>query len=316
MQVHLFGNVEGFHYQRPQINLFDLAKEQNNQPVKFKDTEAGKNLPVIKLNISEEGLRALHGSKLHGSVDLEAEQKQMEFYAEHQPIESFRNRLSREVQDEIAKLKEEDPDKNITIEDKKNIIMNSFQTMAKEVVTGHDDGTRIRYIADSDSEDGYRKLSKEDELSILQQEFDDYVESRFGLQHQKESEMVAKAVNRLQDIKLEMGRGDIRYYEPEKIPEGFAEEMQNSAKSYVASLSESGKKVSEDSKKSESTTMNTDRVDREIRELKEKKARLEQEMNMANEQKKKEIAVELRQVEMELVQKNNDTYRRQHAVIS
>ncbi|MBP3602559.1 MAG: hypothetical protein J6J79_00245, partial [Lachnospiraceae bacterium] len=73
MAVYLYGNVNGT-YQKPNIDLFEMAKKQNNQPVSFCDTEAGRNVPAIKVNISEEGLRALHGSKMNGSVDI---QKQM-----------------------------------------------------------------------------------------------------------------------------------------------------------------------------------------------------------------------------------------------
>lgn len=69
MAINLYGNVSGT-YQKPNIDLFEMARKQNNQPVKFCDTEAGKNLPAIKVNISEEGLRALHGSKMKGSVDI------------------------------------------------------------------------------------------------------------------------------------------------------------------------------------------------------------------------------------------------------
>ena len=57
MAINLYGNVSGT-YQKPNIDLFEMARKQNNQPVKFCDTEAGKNLPAIKVNISEEGLRA------------------------------------------------------------------------------------------------------------------------------------------------------------------------------------------------------------------------------------------------------------------
>ena len=70
MAVHLYGNVNGT-YQKPNIDLFEMTGKQNNQPVKFCDTEAGKNVPAIKVNISEEGLRALHGSKIKGSVDIQ-----------------------------------------------------------------------------------------------------------------------------------------------------------------------------------------------------------------------------------------------------
>ena len=73
MSINLYGNVNGT-YQSPNIDVFALAKAQNNKPVLFKDTEAGKNMPAVKVNISAEGLRALHGTKLPGSMDIKAEQ--------------------------------------------------------------------------------------------------------------------------------------------------------------------------------------------------------------------------------------------------
>lgn len=60
---------------------------------------------------------------------------------------------------------------------------------------------------------------------------------------------------------------------------------------------------------------NTDQVDREIRELKEKKQKLEQQIKEASgdEQKTKELESKLAQIERELSQKDNDTYRRSHS---
>ena len=78
MAINLYGNVSGT-YQKPNIDLFEMARKQNNQPVKFCDTEAGKNLPAIKVNISEEGLRALHGSKMKGSVDIQKQMEEMQY---------------------------------------------------------------------------------------------------------------------------------------------------------------------------------------------------------------------------------------------
>ncbi|MBR3598976.1 MAG: hypothetical protein IKL53_03770, partial [Lachnospiraceae bacterium] len=65
MAVQLFGNING-SYQPPNIDLFELAGKQNNQPLNYRDMEAVENVPAIKVNISKEGLRALHGSKLKG----------------------------------------------------------------------------------------------------------------------------------------------------------------------------------------------------------------------------------------------------------
>ena len=68
----------------------------------------------------------------------------------------------------------------------------------------------------------------------------------------------------------------------------------------------------------EKCTMNTDKVDREIKKLKEQKQQLEQQIRKASgdEEKTKELEKKLAQVESELSQKDNDTYRRQHTVIT
>ena len=67
----------------------------------------------------------------------------------------------------------------------------------------------------------------------------------------------------------------------------------------------------------EECTTNTDTVDREIEKLKEEKRQIEQQIQAeTDENKVKELEKKLAQVEAELNQKNNDTYRRQNAVVS
>ncbi len=71
-------------------------------------------------------------------------------------------------------------------------------------------------------------------------------------------------------------------------------------------------------KDAENCTANTDKVDREIEKLKEQKQQLEQQIKAAldDEEKVKELEKKLSRIEAELSQKDNDTYRRQNAVIS
>ena len=69
-------------------------------------------------------------------------------------------------------------------------------------------------------------------------------------------------------------------------------------------------------KASQTTTMDTNNVDREIEKIKNKKAQLEQQLYSVGETKKKELEQELRQVEAELAQKDNDAYRRKNAMVS
>ena len=67
--------------------------------------------------------------------------------------------------------------------------------------------------------------------------------------------------------------------------------------------------------KGETWECNSDKVDREIEKLKKQKQELEQQINGEKDETKVEnLKVKLAQVERELKQKDNDTYRRQHAV--
>lgn len=66
----------------------------------------------------------------------------------------------------------------------------------------------------------------------------------------------------------------------------------------------------------ESCTGNTDAVDREIERLKRKREELEQRIERETDSAKEALEKELAQVERELSQKDNDTYRRQHTVFS
>ena len=123
MPVYLYGNANGT-YQPPNIDVFALAKAQNNKPVLFKDTEAGKNMPAVKVNISAEGLRALHGTKLPGSMDVNAMNEQRKYESDHIPIESFYSRLSREYSNGVESVRAVETDHKVTWADKENALLN------------------------------------------------------------------------------------------------------------------------------------------------------------------------------------------------
>ena len=68
--------------------------------------------------------------------------------------------------------------------------------------------------------------------------------------------------------------------------------------------------------KSDTETCSTDRVDREIKQLKRRKKQLEQQLRSASPEQAETIQRQLDQVSRELARKDDDTYRRQHAVFS
>lgn len=67
----------------------------------------------------------------------------------------------------------------------------------------------------------------------------------------------------------------------------------------------------------ETCTTDTTKVNREIKQLKDKRTELEQQVRSApNPEKAEELSQKLAQVESQLMQKDNDTYRRQNAVVT
>lgn len=235
MPVNLFENINGT-YQPPQMNLLGSAKVQNSNPVRYNENELGKNNPVVKVNISAEGLRALHGSKLPGSVDIKAEQEQIRYISEHQPTESYYNRMSREMSNALEQKRAEN-DGSLTIEDREDALMSSFQSIADEIVKGYENGARVRFVEAPDSEDGYRKLTKEDELEILQKEFDDLSEAKFGKKHQEEAEAIAKSLDALHKIMEENGKATTaKKYDPIKMPDDFLERLLRKSRMFIANL--------------------------------------------------------------------------------
>ena len=76
-------------------------------------------------------------------------------------------------------------------------------------------------------------------------------------------------------------------------------------------------KIDRDSpERSESCTANTDKVDHEIEGLKKKAEQLQQRLRSAEGKERERLARQLENLQRELAQKDNDTYRRQHTIFS
>lgn len=230
MAVNLFGNINGMSYNPPNVDLFEMARKQNNQLVSINETSLAKDCTPVKVDISQEGLRALHGSKLKGSMNIDELTNDIKYISEHQPIESFTNRFAQAMPDDYLQLKGSGTS---IIEEKGNSLLSSFRNICDEIVSGYAEGNRVRYIADDTSEDGYAKISKEQELSILLEEFSAFVENRFGKQHQETAIKLAEAANDIQNAKHGLGVEANEYYEPIQIPAGFVEKLLQEAKQYM-----------------------------------------------------------------------------------
>ena len=104
-------------------------------------------------------------------------------------------------------------------------------------------------------------------------------------------------------------------YVPEEKPEPSGRYRLGKDEDGKPKIDFDGPEKSGSDKDGQSCTCNTDKVDREIEKLKKQKQELEQQINReTDESKMEDLKAKLAQIEKELSQKDNDTYRRHHAV--
>ena len=125
---------------------------------------------------------------------------------------------------------------DVEIQKKGQLLTDEFKKICSEITDGYNVGNRIRCIEYSTTEDGYRRLSEDDELSILLKEFRDFVENRFGEEHQDAAWKTANAMNNIQKEKQEMDHVDTVYYKPEYVPADFIDKLLNAATQYVSKI--------------------------------------------------------------------------------
>lgn len=231
MGIALYGNINGYTYRPPQLNLLDSAKSQNSNPTTV--SSAYPDMPAVEVNISEEGLKALHGSKLPGSADPFETAAQIAYMSEHQPIESYESKFSQMIP---SSYEMNDRGEAVyvhhTNEEKIAALSEGFKSLVDEINKGYDEGTRVRYVEDPTSEDGFRKLTREEELDILQQEFDDFVDSRFGKERAAEDAKIKESLDALQELKKSLGR-ETKEYKLEALSDEEAEGLKAKMKSLV-----------------------------------------------------------------------------------
>lgn len=231
MGIALYGNINGYTYRPPQLNLLDSAKSQNSNPTTV--ASAYSDMPAVEVNISEEGLKALHGSKLPGSADPFETAERIAYMSEHQPIESYESKFSQMIPSSYEMNERgEAVYVHHTNEEKIAALSEGFKSLVDEINKGYDEGTIVRYVEDPTSEDGFRKLTREEELDILQQEFDDFVDSRFGKERAAEDAKIKESLDALQELKKSLGR-ETKEYKLEALSDEDAQWLKDKMKGYV-----------------------------------------------------------------------------------
>lgn len=104
--------------------------------------------------------------------------------------------------------------------------------------------------------------------------------------------------------------------QPEEPPSGLYEVSADENGNQVITFDDPQKETNQETPATVKTTINTDQVDREIEQLRQAQTQLQQQIAMADSKEEKtSLEAELAQLERTLQEKDNEAYRRQHAVV-
>ncbi len=64
-------------------------------------------------------------------------------------------------------------------------LIQGFNEIKSEISRGYESGTRLRFVSDESSEDGFRQITQDEELKMLYDDFSTFVNNRYGEKRQK-----------------------------------------------------------------------------------------------------------------------------------
>ena len=158
-------------------NLLEYAKTVKQEPLTcvcdLPDWEAENK--SVTLSISDEGLRALHGTKLHGAVDVEKAKQMQEILPKlsYNPADEHLWSMREKVSDAMELLKEQPP--NYTFDDMVSIRLDAYASEYDSLEKAYEAGTREVWITDGFDEDGdfkFHQVTKEEDFEYLQDAFE------------------------------------------------------------------------------------------------------------------------------------------------
>lgn len=155
-------------------NWFENMKSVNSKEQKTMNTASSKDDHAVKISISQEGMESCR-KKLQERGIQSADGNIME--KKHALIEQpknaiFDNQYESELNQKAGELKgQRESSATYSLSNKMEDEVKAYGSLYDEIVQGYKDGTRVRYVADENSETGFRKMTMEEELSSLDKAF-------------------------------------------------------------------------------------------------------------------------------------------------
>lgn len=208
---------------------------KNNQTVTENKIQAAYKEKAIHVSISEEGHENYRKSLLqteHISTDSKDSYDTIKLSqdAETPDIETNLKVSEQLVDGELGRL---------TVKDSLESHLQTYATLYDEIQKGYKEGTREVYVADTSSESGYRKLTKEEELESLDKGYEKLITDldEFHVQNEKNQKIIKEYSEMISKIKGARSETAKNYFEnvktnKENIPENVKERMSLAAQTF------------------------------------------------------------------------------------
>lgn len=158
-------------------NLLDYAKSIKNEEMQritaypaWKDTDK-----PVTLSISEEGLRALHGQKLKGAVDVEELKRMEEILPKlsYNPADEHLWDMRNGITNDLNTIKEQKG--SYTMDEMLSVRMGAYADAYEALERAYADGTRDVWVSDGIDENGnlkYHQVTTEEDFAYLDTGFE------------------------------------------------------------------------------------------------------------------------------------------------
>lgn len=230
MKINMNLSDKASSYDWSKSILFKSASAQINPPnVLFKN-----NGTAVKLTLSEEGKEA-YRNQLKKQVE-NTDSEQIQYLKTHSDLIEF----DRKWNNILSPMLTGSGSRWMMNSYKPSDIFNEYASLYDEIVQGYQNGTREKYFEDADAEGGYRKATLEEELAILNRDFEN---SLISYKEREERNAVLRPVIIKIARQLEKsGMGHLEFVGRAKklesepvapLPENFIEKMHTAAKEFT-----------------------------------------------------------------------------------
>lgn len=207
------------------------APEQISQPIMF----SAKDHTVVKLTLSEDGMEA-HRKHLREQLENAGSEGNRYSKTCSDLIET-----DRKWKDTIKPMLTGSGRRWMMRSYKPSSLINEYASLYDEIVQGYQSGTREKYIEDANAENGYRRATLEDELALLNEDFENCL-----IYYEKQEErntVLRPAIIKIAQKLEKSGSGHLEFVKKAKqlesepivqLPENFVERMHAAAKDFAS----------------------------------------------------------------------------------